>query len=116
MGARYRVYQPRLRPTIYMVTTFRVGEAFAWTADMHGATLIADHRISADGATTGVELSFEISGWLAKILEWRYRTLISDYVATEARALKARCEAIHAHEVHPAAASIGYGVRLGRWC
>jgi hypothetical protein len=97
MGARYRIYQPKLRPTIYVVSTLKQGEAFAWTAHMPGATMIADHRISSSGETTSVELSFEISGWVSRILEWRYRSLIAQYVATEARSLKARCEATHAH-------------------
>jgi hypothetical protein len=97
MGARYRIYQPKLRPTVYVVSILKPGEAFAWTAQMPGATMIAEHRISPSGDTTQVELSFEISGWLSRLLEWRYRGLIAQYVATEARSLKARCEATHAH-------------------
>lgn len=97
MGARYRVYQPKLRPTLYVVSTLKQGEAFAWTAHMPGATMIADHRIAISGETTQVELSFEVSGWLSRLIEWRYRTLIAGYVATEARSLKARCEAAHEH-------------------
>ena len=93
MGARFRVYQPKLRPTIYAVTVLNPGESFAWTAKMPGATMTGDHKVSIAGDTTDVELSFEMSGWLSKILEWRYRSLISQYVATEARSLKARCEA-----------------------
>jgi hypothetical protein len=97
MGARFRVYQPRLHPTIYVVTSLKQGEAFTWSAHMPGATLVAEHAVFACRETSRVELSFEISGWLAKLLEWRYRGLIMQYVATEARSLKARCEAIHAH-------------------
>jgi uncharacterized membrane protein len=97
MGARYRVHQPTLRPTVYVVSALRQGEAFAWTTRMPGATMIASHRISSSGDTSQVELSFEISGWLAKILAWRYGSLISQYVATEARSLKKWCEATHPH-------------------
>jgi hypothetical protein len=56
-----------------------------------------DDRVSSTPDATTVELSFEISGWLARVLEWRYRSIISQYVATEARSLKARCEAACTH-------------------
>jgi hypothetical protein len=95
MGARYRVHQPTLRPTVYVVSSLRQGEAFTWAARMPGATMIAGHRISSSGDANQVELSFEISGWLAKIVARRYGSLISQYVATEARSLRKWCETTH---------------------
>src|ERR1700677_3306758 len=54
MGARFCVYQPKLRPTIYVVTVLRPGESFAWTAKMPGATMVGDHKVSIAGDTTDV--------------------------------------------------------------
>jgi hypothetical protein len=93
IGSRYRVHQPKLAPTVYAVTALKPGEVFTWAAKTLGATLTADHRISFVDGTTTVEFSFAVEGLLARPIGWRYRGLISKYVATEARSLKARCEA-----------------------
>ena len=101
VGARYRVIQPKLRPGIYEVTECTPHKAFTWVQKAPGATMVADHRFTAADATgTEVELSFSTEGLLGALIGRKYGKLIADYVATEARSLKAHCEAA-ASQVNP---------------
>lgn len=95
VGARYRVAQPKLRPGIYEVTECRPHHAFTWIQKAPGATMVADHRLTASDHTgTEVELSFSTEGLLGGVLGKMYGKLIADYVATEARSLKKYCESL----------------------
>jgi len=94
VGAKYRVMQPKLRPAVYEVTEYIPNRQFTWAQKFAGAAMIADHRIaSADGETTG-ELSFTSKGLMANIVGKLFSRTIRDYVATEARSLKKRCESL----------------------
>ena len=93
VGSRYRIVQPKLRPAVYEVTECVPHQAFTWVQKAPGATLIADHRLTAcDRTATEVELSFSTEGLLGAILGGLYAKRIRDYVHTEARSLKAHCE------------------------
>lgn len=94
VGARYRVTQPKLRPGIYEVTDCTPHKAFTWIQRIQGGTMVADHRLTAADATgTEVELSFATEGLLGALAGRIYGKLITNYVAAEARNLKAHCEA-----------------------
>ena len=94
VGARYRVTQPKLKPGIYEVTDCKPGKVFTWVQKVPGATLVADHRFTAaDAAGTELELSFATEGLMGAVVGRMYGKLIAEYVATEARCLKAHCEA-----------------------
>ncbi|HZZ41024.1 MAG TPA: SRPBCC family protein [Acidobacteriaceae bacterium] len=92
LGARYRITQPKLRPAVYEVVELAPHKAFTWIQKAPGATMIADHRLIGDSATTEVELSFSTEGLLGAILGSMYAKRIAEYVKTEARSLKAHCE------------------------
>lgn len=93
VGSRYRITQPQLRPAVYEVTECVPHQAFTWVQKSPGATMIADHRINAcDGDGAEVELTFTTEGLLGSILGMKYAKLITEYVRTEARSLKAHCE------------------------
>lgn len=94
VGARYRVTQPKLRPAVYEVTDCIPNRAFTWVQKMPGGSMIADHRISSVGAATEVELSFSTEGWLGSLVGKIFSKQIAEYVATEARSLKSRSEAL----------------------
>lgn len=97
VGSRYRVTQPKLRPAVYEVTECVPHQAFTWVQRAPGATMIADHRLTAfDGAGTEVELSFSTEGLLGAILGSMYGKRIAEFVATEARSLKKHCELLAA--------------------
>jgi carbon monoxide dehydrogenase subunit G len=92
VGAKYRVSQPKLRPAVYEVTACAPNEAFTWVQRLPGGELIAEHRISAKDGRSEVELSFRSKGWLAGLVGALFSKTIREYVATEARSLKQKCE------------------------
>ena len=56
--------------------------------------MIADHRLSPSDGATRVELSFTSKGLFANIVGQMFSKLISDYVATEAKSLKSKCDSL----------------------
>ena len=93
VGARYRVVQPNLRPAIYEVTECIPNQKFMWVQKLHGGAMVADHRLAPRDGATEVELSFTSNGLLANLVAGVFSKLIREYVATEARSLKNRCDA-----------------------
>jgi ribosome-associated toxin RatA of RatAB toxin-antitoxin module len=92
VGARYRVVQPKLRPAVYEVTEFIPNRVFTWVQKLPGGAMIASHRLSSHDGATEVELSFTSKGVLANIAGKMVSKMINDYVSTEAKSLKSRCE------------------------
>lgn len=92
VGARYRVTQPKLRPAVYEVTACEPLREFTWATKLPGVRMTAVHRLVAAADGTAAELSFETAGLLGNIVGRMYGKLIAEYVATEARSLKAACE------------------------
>ncbi|MGB9070458.1 MAG: SRPBCC family protein [Candidatus Acidiferrales bacterium] len=92
VGARYRVVQPKLRPAVYEVTECVPNKTFTWVQKLPGGTMAADHRLSPHGDATRVELSFTSKGPLANLICTMLSRVIGDYVATEVRSLKSRCD------------------------
>ena len=92
VGARYRVVQPKLRPAVYEVTEYVPNRAFTWVQRLSGGAMIASHRLSSHVGATEVELSFATRGLLANIVGKMFSKTIRDYVATEAKSLKSRCD------------------------
>lgn len=94
VGARYRVVQPKLRPAVYEVTECVRNQAFTWVRKLPGGGLIGGHRLSSRDGATEVELSFTSKGLFANVVGKMFSKLISDYVATEAKSLKSRCDSL----------------------
>jgi Polyketide cyclase / dehydrase and lipid transport len=94
VGAQYRVVQPKLRPAVYEVTECIPNRAFTWVQKLLGGALVADHRISPSNGATKVELSFISKGLFANIIGKMFSKLISEYVATEAKSLKSKCDSL----------------------
>ena len=59
--------------------------------------MIGDHRLSFHDGATEVELSFTSKGLFANVVGKMFSKLISDYVATEAKSLKSRCNSLVNH-------------------
>ena len=97
VGARYRVVQPRLRPAVYEVTEYVPNQVFTWVQRLPGGGMIGGHRLSPRDGATEVELSFASKGLVANIVGQMFSRLISDYVATEAKSLKGRCDSLVHH-------------------
>ncbi len=94
VGARYRVVQPKLRPATYEVTECVPNQRFLWVQKLPGGAVVADHRITLRNGATEVELSFASKGLLGNVVAGMFSKMIRDYVATEARSLKNRCNAL----------------------
>lgn len=94
VGARYRVVQPKLRPAVYEVTECVPNQRFTWVQKLPGGALIGDHRVSKNEGATEVELSFASQGLVANLVARMFSKMIRDYVATEAKSLKSRCESL----------------------
>lgn len=94
LGAQYRIVQPRLRPAIYEITHWIPNQRFTWVQKILGGGMVADHRIEPRDGGSAVELSFTSEGLPANIVGSLFSKMIRDYVATEARSLKNRCDAL----------------------
>ena len=92
VGAMYRVVQPKLRPATYEVTEYVPNRRFTWVQKFAGGAMIADHRVAPGDGATKVELSFACKGLLANIVGNLFSRMIREYVATESRSLKERCD------------------------
>lgn len=91
-GARYSVQQRKLSPTEYEVTDYTPNKAFTWVHKFPGGEMVADHRIAATNEGTSVELSFSSRGFLGNFFGAIFSKLIAEYVVTEAKGLKQRCD------------------------
>jgi len=94
VGARYRVLQPGLQPAVYRVTHYIPNEAFTWVQKLSGGELIADHKVAVRNGATEVQLSFSSKGPSANIAAFLFSWKIRHNIATEAKNLKERSEAM----------------------
>jgi carbon monoxide dehydrogenase subunit G len=92
IGSSARIHQPKLRPTVWKVTEFEDNRNFTWVTSGPGLRMKAGHALRPEGAGTRVELSMEISGFMAPLVSRIYGGLIREYVTTESQNLKVRSE------------------------
>jgi uncharacterized protein YndB with AHSA1/START domain len=92
IGSSARVRQPKLRPNVWRVTELQDGRNFTWTTHSPGLRMTAGHLVKPEGSGSRVELSFEVSGWIAPMVSRLYGSLIERYIATESQGLKKRSE------------------------
>jgi ribosome-associated toxin RatA of RatAB toxin-antitoxin module len=93
VGRRYRVTQPRLRPTVWTVSVVEPERRFEWRARSPGMELVADHDIESTGPNAArVRLRFEFKGFVGVLLGAVFGGLTRNYLSQEAQALKCRAE------------------------
>jgi len=93
VGRRYRVTQPKLRPTVWTVSAVETGRRFEWRAKSPGTELVADHVIESRGLNASqVNLRFEFNGLMGALLGVVFGALTRNYLSQEAQALKCRAE------------------------
>jgi ribosome-associated toxin RatA of RatAB toxin-antitoxin module len=91
-GARFVVYQPKLRPATWTVTRLDAPRRFVWEARSPGLHLHAEHTVTAQSpASSAVALRFSFGGLLG-VLGKLFGSTTEHYLAQEAAALKARAE------------------------
>jgi len=112
MGSRVRIWQPRLRPALWQVTSLDDRRRiFAWTTRAFGVKIIGRHQVETLKNYSRVCLTIEYSGVLSAIVTRFYGDLSRDYIAREGEGLKKFCENLptshptHLQETFPAAQS-----------
>jgi uncharacterized membrane protein len=94
VGASFRVRQPRLPATTWIITEWDEAQGFTWRARGLGLVTIGDHRIREEGDRTRARLSIDWSGPLAGVARVMYRRVAQVYLNRELRALRLRAQAI----------------------
>ena len=94
LGSRTRIWQPRLMPAVWCVTSLdKTAPIFVWTTHSSASRSSPATRSNAIGAHSRVTLGLHYSGVLGPIMARFQRDLIWDYLAREGTGLRARCEA-----------------------
>ncbi len=89
----YKVFQPKLQPAVWTVTTLVPPSSFVWESSMPGMHMVAEHIVKAVNANqVNVTLTFAFNGFLGEIMGRLYRNMVESYIATEAQSLKKRVE------------------------
>jgi hypothetical protein len=109
LGSRVRIWQPRLRPAVWQVTSLDGRRrTFAWTTHNFGVKVIGRHQVETHRNISRLCLSVQYSGPLSAIVTRLYGNLSRDYIAREAEGLKKFSESLpashpvfHAAEAHP---------------
>lgn len=95
LGARFKVWQPKLRPAVWTVTDFRPAHGFTWESRFRGARIGAEHWIyPAERDGFDVSLRVRFGGILGVAIGTFSGRLTRSYLATEAAALKRRVETV----------------------
>jgi len=90
-GRRFRVHQPRLRPTIWRVISVEPPKSFTWEARAIGTRMTADHVLArTTPGETGLTLAFSFAGPLGGLVGRMTGRLVQSYLDTEATSLR-RC-------------------------
>ncbi|TCK27385.1 SRPBCC family protein [Pseudonocardia endophytica] len=93
VGARARVVQPGLPPSLWTVTELVPGESFVWATTSGGVTTVGSHLVrKRDGGRSRIELGLDMRGLLAPVLNLLMGKRFRRYVTMEADGLKAAAE------------------------
>jgi uncharacterized membrane protein len=89
VGARYRVEQPKLKPAVWTVTEVEEPRRFVWMAHLPGIRMLAEHTIVEQAPEVSeVVLRFSFGGLLGGMVGRMLRSIVTQYLAQEAIALK----------------------------
>lgn len=89
LNNHYKVFQPKLQPAVWTVTTLVPPSSFVWESSMPGMHMVAEHIVKAVNANqVNVTLTFAFNGFLGEIMGRLYRNMVESYIATEAQSLK----------------------------
>lgn len=95
VGARYRLEQPRLRPTVWTVVNVEPSNTFAWEARWPGARALATHSLTAGpGGSTRLVLQVSFSGPMSLLARAIAGRTVQEYLSLEAAAVKRHFEAM----------------------
>ncbi len=92
LGSRVRIRQPKLRPAIWVVTTWQPERRFVWETAGPGVTLIGSHALEACNEGCEVTLGLRFDGWFGGLVGLLKGRLAQRYVRWEAEGLKRKSE------------------------
>lgn len=94
VGSRTRIRQPRLPVALWEVTEIVPDRSFVWVARGPGIVTTGSHVVTPlDGNKAKATASLEQAGLLGPLMGRLTKQLTDEYLETEVRSLKARCEA-----------------------
>lgn len=96
IGARARVWQPRLPAADWIVTRLHEGRGFDWESRAPGVRVLARHAIEPSAAGSRVTLSIQYNGIIGNLIGRLTAGINRRYLALEAEGLKRRSEG-HPH-------------------
>jgi len=98
LGSRTRIWQPRLMPSVWCVTSLdERSYSFTWATHSYGLKIIARHQIIPARTNSRVVLTLAYTGLLGAIMSRVYRKLTMDYLTREGTGLRNYCEPPAAH-------------------
>jgi uncharacterized membrane protein len=94
VGSRTRIRQPRLPVAVWEVSEIVPDRSFIWVARGPGIVTTGSHVVTPlDGDKAKATASLEQAGVLGPLMGRLTKRLTDEYLETEVRSLKARCEA-----------------------
>lgn len=93
IGSRVRVFQPKLRPAVWVVTQWEPGAAFTWVSSSFGSRIVAEHILAPEGDGCRLTLSLRFQGVVGTVVGMAVSRLTDTYLLLEAEGLKQRAEA-----------------------
>ena len=94
LGSRTRIWQPRLMPAVWCVTSLdEQRHIFTWATHSTGVQVSARHQVEAVGAHSRLTLALHYSGVLGPFMARLLRDTNWDFLAREGTGLRDRCEA-----------------------
>lgn len=87
-GNRYRVVQPKLRPTTYVVTHLEPCRNFTWEASSFGYKIMAEHLIRESATTCELVIRLSFHGLLAPIIGLIAGATTKEYIELESEGFK----------------------------
>lgn len=92
VGSRALVFQPRLPPAIWRVTSLEPGREFTWISSGPGIRATGLHQVEPEGAGSAVTLSLTYEGVLAVVTARILGAITGRYLGWEAAGLKKQSE------------------------
>ena len=92
IGSRVRIKQPKLTAGEWTITDWQPGKNFTWEMRRAGVRVTGEHILIAEKNHCSFRQRLRFGGLLGMLSALMGRSLIKDYMAIEARGLKARCE------------------------
>lgn len=93
VGARARVYQPKLPPAVWQVTRLEPGHGFTWVSRAPGALMTGDHYVEPAGTGSRARLGLRYEGPVGRLIGRVFAGITRRYVTMEGEGLKRRAEA-----------------------